>query len=111
MGVYESTTKLASDIKDSKEYKEFRTHMKVVRSNPNYELILNNHKKIEMDIRSKKLRGVKLDSKTLKMSQDLKKQISANKDLKSYLECEQKFTTMMDKINKILASAVYEDYK
>ncbi|WGX76875.1 YlbF family regulator [Paraclostridium bifermentans] len=111
MGVYESTTKLASDIKDSKEYKEFRKYMKVVRSNPNYELILNNYKKIEMDIRSKKLRGVKLDSKTLKISQDLKKQISANKDLKSYLEYEQKFTTMMDKINKILASAVYEDYK
>ncbi|MDO7203027.1 YlbF family regulator [Paraclostridium bifermentans] len=60
MGVYESTTKLASDIKDSKEYKEFRKYMKVVRSNPNYELILNNHKKIEMDIRSEKIKRGKI---------------------------------------------------
>ncbi|MCU9813866.1 hypothetical protein [Paraclostridium sp. AKS73] len=47
MGVYESTTKLASDIKDSKEYKEFRKYMKVIRSNPNYELTLIIIKKLK----------------------------------------------------------------
>jgi cell fate (sporulation/competence/biofilm development) regulator YlbF (YheA/YmcA/DUF963 family) len=111
MGAYESTTKLASDIKDSKEYKDFKKYMKIIISNPNYESILNNYKKVEMDIKSKQLRGVKVDSKTLKLSQDLKKAVSSNKDLKNYIECEYKFTSMMDKINKILASAVYEDYK
>ncbi|GAA0698988.1 hypothetical protein GCM10008904_03980 [Paraclostridium ghonii] len=111
MGVYESTTKLASDIKDSKEYKDFKKYMKIIKSNPNYESILNNHRKIEMDIKSKKISGEKVDSKTLKLSQDLKRSISSNKDLNNYVECEYKFTSMMNKINKILASSVYEDYK
>ncbi|GKZ02187.1 YlbF family regulator [Paraclostridium bifermentans] len=60
MGVYESTTKLASDIKDSKEYKEFRKHMKVVRSNPNYELILNNHKKNRNGYKVEKIKRGKI---------------------------------------------------
>ena len=111
MSVYDSTTKLASDIKESKEYKEFKKNMKIIRSNPNYEVILNNHRKIQMDIKSKNLNGITVDKKTLKTAQDLKKTISNNKDLSKYIDSEYKFTSMMDNINKILASAVYEDYK
>lgn len=111
MSVYDSTTKLASDIKESKEYKEFKKNMKIIKSNPNYEVILNNHRKIQMDIKSKHLNGITVDKKTLKTAQDLKKTISNNKDLSRYIDSEYKFTSMMDNINKILASAVYEDYK
>lgn len=111
MGVYDSTTKLASDIKGSKEYKEFKKYMKVIKSNPKYESILNNHRKIQMEIKSKNINGVNIDKKTLKIAEDLRKTISGNKDLSRYIECEYKFTSMMDNINKILASAVYEDYK
>ena len=32
MSVYDSTTKLASDIKESKEYKDFKKNMKIIKS-------------------------------------------------------------------------------
>lgn len=110
MGIYDSTTKLASDIKSSKEYKEFKKYMKIVKTNPNYEVILSNHRKVQIEIKSKNLNGISIDKKTLRMAEDLRKTISSNKDLSKYVECEYKFTSMMEKINKILASAVYEDY-
>ena len=111
MSVYDSTTKLASDIKNSKEYKDFKKYMKIIKSNPNYEAILNNHRKVQMEIKSKNLKGINVDKKTLRLAQDLKNTISTSKDLSKYIDSEYKFTSMMDNINKILASAVYEDYK
>ncbi len=111
MGVYDSTTKLASDIKSSKEYKEFKKSMKIVKNNPKYESILNNYRKIQMEIKSRSMNGVTVDKNTIKTEQELRKIISNNKELSKYLDSEYKFTAMMEKINKILASAVYEDYR
>lgn len=111
MGVYDSTTKLASDIKSSKEYKEFKKSMKIVKNNPKYESILNNYRKIQMEIKSKNIHGVTIDKNAIRTERELRNIISNNKDLSKYLDSEYKFTSMMEKINKILASAVYEDYK
>ncbi|WP_373598522.1 YlbF family regulator [Paraclostridium bifermentans] len=111
MGIYDSTTKLASDIKSSKEYKEFKKYMKIVKNNPKYESILNNYRKIQMEIKSRSMNGVTVDKNTIKTEQELRKIISNNKELSKYLDSEYKFTSMMEKINKILASAVYEDYR
>ena len=51
MAVVDSATKLANDIKNSKEYKDFRKYMSIIKSNPKYELTLNNYKKSHIHLR------------------------------------------------------------
>ena len=41
MSVYDTATKLASEIKNSKEYLDFVDNMKIIKKNKNYENLLS----------------------------------------------------------------------
>lgn len=111
MGVYDTATKLASEIKNSKEYKDFRKSMQDVKSDKECERLLKDYRVLQMQIQSYAMKNQKMDKKTTMKVENTQKRVTNNKKLYNYLTNEQKLTLMMDNINKILAQAVEKDYK
>lgn len=111
MGVYDTATKLASEIKSSKEYRNFKKCMKEVRKDKSSEELLKDYRIIQMEIQRGAMTNMTIDKKTRKRMEDMQKKINSNKTLSAYLISEQNITKLMDNINKILAKAVEEDYK
>ena len=66
MGVYESATSLASEIKKSKEYKDFQKSMQEVRADEKSENLLKDYKMSQMGLQSYRIQNKSIDKKTMK---------------------------------------------
>ena len=111
MSVYDTATKLASEIKNSKEYLDFVDNMKIIKKNKNYENFLSEYKKTQYNLQIATMNNKKLDKKTLKNMEEIQNKIRHNDQIYNYILSEEKFNIMMDNINKIIANTIKEDYK
>ena len=111
MSVYDTATKLANEIKNSREYKDFVDNMKLIKSDKNNEYLLSEYKKMGYNLQYATMNNKKIDKKSLKRMEDIQNKIRNNEKIYNYLLAEEKFNKMMDRINKIIAEAVKEDYK
>ena len=111
MSVYDTATKLASEIKNSKEYLDFVDNMKIIKKNKNYENLLSEYKKTQYNLQIATINNKKLDKKTLKKMEEIQNKIRHNDQIYNYILSEEKFNIMMDNINKIIANTIKEDYK
>ncbi|MGL5313476.1 MAG: YlbF family regulator [Peptostreptococcaceae bacterium] len=111
MGVYDTTTKLANDIRNSKEYKEFRKYMVEVKSDKETENLLREYRVLQVELQRNAMNNKKMDKKSMMRLESIQKKVASNKTIHNYLVSEQKFTTMMESINKILANVMEKDYK
>lgn len=111
MSVYDTATKLASEIKNSKEYLDFVDNMKIIKKNKNYENLLSEYKKTQYNLQLATMNNKKLDKKTLKKMEEIQNKIRHNDQIYNYILSEEKFNIMMDNINKIIANTIKEDYK
>ena len=111
MGVYDTATRLASEIKSSKEYRLFKKSMQEVRNDKNCESLLKDFRMCQIEVQNSTMQNKKMDKKYVKKAEDLQRKVNNNKKLYNYLNNEQKFTQMMNNINKILADAVEQDYE
>ena len=111
MGVYDSASKLASEIKLSDEYKAFKKSMKEVKSDKNSENILKEYRLSQVELQNNTSQNKALDKRLAKKIETIENKIKKNKKVYNYLKNEQNLINMMKKINKILYDAVDKDYK
>lgn len=111
MSVYDVATKLASEIRNSKEYKDFIINMKYIKDDPDNENLLSEYKRTAYKLQYATMNNKKLDKKSLKKMEEIQNKIRYNEKIYNYLLAEEKFNVMMDSINKIIAQVVKEDYK
>ena len=108
MAIYETATKLANEIKSSKEYTQFKKYMQEVKKDPESEKLLTEYKMTQVKVQNFTVNDQKGN---LAKFESLKKKVFNNKKLSRYLNSEQQFTSMMAHINQILSQAVENDYK
>lgn len=111
MGVYDSASKLASEIKLSDEYKAFKKSMKEVKSDKNSENILKEYRLSQVELQNNTSQNKALDKRLAKKIETIENKIKKNKKVYNYLKNEQNLINMMNKINKILYDVVDKDYK
>ena len=111
MSVYDTATKLASEIRSSKEYKDFVNNMQEIKRDENNEYLLREYKKTGYNLQYATMNNKKMDKKSIKKMEEIQNKIRYNEKIYNYLLAEEKFNIMMDSINKIIADAVKEDYK
>ena len=111
MSIYDTATKLASEIRGSEEYKEFLENMKNIKNDKNNEYLLSEYKKLQYRLQQMTMNNKKLDKRTMKKFEDIQDKIRYNEKIYNYILAEQKFNLMMDNVNKIIANVIKDDYK
>ena len=111
MSVYDIATKLASEIRNSKEYKDFINNMKEIKSNEEDENLLREYKKTGYNLQYATMHNKKIDKKSLKRMEEIQNKVRYNEKIYNYILAEEKFNIMMDSINKIIAQVIKDDYK
>lgn len=111
MPIYESATKLASNIRDSKEYRDFKKSMDEIKKDKESEDLLKNYKFIQLQMKSYENKDERLYQRSKEIYKSMNKKVIKNKKVSRYLINEEKFNIMMNNINKIIADAIKDDYK
>ena len=106
MNVYDTANKLASEIKDSEEYKKFKEAKKNLESNNELKTKIDEFEKMRYEVQVLAMQGKVVEEEKNKKLQEMYTILIQNKEIKEYFDLEVKFNVMIADVNKIIAEAV-----
>lgn len=106
MNIYDTANKLASEIKDSEEYKNYKQAKEKVMQNTELKSKVDEFEKIRYDAQVLAIKSGEGDSEKIKKLQELYSILIENKEIKEYFDLEVKFNVMIADVNKIIAEAI-----
>lgn len=105
---YDTAYKLAEEIKNSDEYKEYETAHDKVKENETTMSLLKDYRKLQIEIQSMMYTGNK-DEEKISRFQKLGELLQMNNDASNFLIAEYKLNTVIGDIYKIIADAANID--
>ncbi len=106
MNVYDTANKLAQEIKESQEYKEYKSMKDEIMTNPELKSKIEEFEKLRYDIQLMQYSGEQKDEGKMKTLEDMYKILIEDEQIKKYFDLEVKFNVMIVDVNKIIAEAI-----
>lgn len=109
MNVYDTANRLAYEIQESDEYKQYKKLKDSVMSNNETKNKIEEFEKLRYDVQLMDYTGEKNDTekeeKTKKL-EEMYRMLVEDKQIKDYFDLEVKFNVMIADVNKIIAEAI-----
>lgn len=106
MNIYDTANRLASEIKESEEYKTYKDAKQKLNSNMEIKNKVQEFDKLRVDIQKAMLKGESNSNELSVKLQNLYTELYQNEIAKNYLDSEMKFSVMVTDINKIISEAI-----
>lgn len=109
MNVYDTANKLAYEIRESEEYKNYKKLKTDIESNPEKKSKLEDFEKTRYEIQLGTMQGngnEEENKQKLKELQEKYVQLLQDEEMKQYFDYEIKFNVMVTDVNKIIAEAI-----
>lgn len=106
MNVYDTANKLAYEIQNSEEYKEYKKVKNTLMSNAETKKKIEDFEKLRYDIQLMEYTGEEKDEEKNKKLQEMYTILVEDKQIKEYFDLEVKFNVMIADVNKIIAEAI-----
>lgn len=116
MDVYDKAYELKRALSECREVKDYKEALKKVKANPTNKRMLDDFRKKQIEIQAEQYSGKQPDKEKLDQLNKLYNIVSLNSDINNFLQCEYKFSKIMNDISKIISEAVdidlnFEDEK
>ena len=108
MNVYDTVNKLAQEIKDSDEFKNYKKYKELVKSNPEISGMINKFETLRYEIQISAMQGLEINKDKEKELQDIYAELLTKENIKEFFEAEFKFNILFADVNKIIGDAVKE---
>ena len=108
MNVYDTANKLASEIKSSEEYIQFKEAKKKLESNSTLKAKVDEFEKTLYEVQVLAMQGKEVEADKNKKLQEMYTILIENKEIKEYFDLEVKFNVMIADVNKIIAESVQD---
>lgn len=108
MNIYDTANKLAYELKNSEEYKEYKKLKEEVNNNIELKEKLGNFEKARYEIQVAAIQGIEQDKEKAADMQKLYIELIQNETMKKYFDAELKFNVILADVNKIIGEAVQD---
>lgn len=106
MNIYDTANQLSKEIKESKEYQDFKKLKEEISADLDTKAKVEEFQKIRAEAQILSIQGGEPDKEKLAKLQELYGILMLNEKVKAYFEAEIKFSTVLQDINKIIAETV-----
>lgn len=106
MNVYDTVNKLAQEIKDSEEYKNFKKYKELVKSNTEINDKMKKFEELRYETQIAAMQGVKPEEDKEKELQSVYTELLSKENVKEYFDSEFKFNVLIADVNKIIGEAI-----
>lgn len=106
MNVYDEAYSLKRAIKESEEYKQYMAIKETVSQNEHLDKMLKDFQKKQFAIQTSQMSGQEITAEMQKQFQDLYTIIMQDPKAAEYIQCEMRFSMMMNDVYKILGEAI-----
>lgn len=108
MNVYDTANQLASEIRNSEEYKKYKEVKNNLESNAELKTKIDEFEKARYEVQVLAMQGKTVEEEKNKKLQEMYTILIQNKEIKEYFDLEVKFNVMLADVNKIIAEAVQD---
>ena len=108
MNIYDTANRLASEIKQTDEYKAYKNSKQQIESNAEVKSKIYEFDKLRVEAQKAMLKGESNANELSVKLQNLYTELYQNEIAKNYLEAEMRFSVMVTDINKIISEAIKE---
>lgn len=106
MNIYDTANKLAAELKQTDEYKAYKTSKQQLESNAEVKSKIEEFDKLRIETQKAMLKGEENSNELSVKLQNLYTELYQNEVAKNYLEAEMRFSVMVTDINKIISEAI-----
>ncbi len=111
MNIYDTANKLASEIKQSEEYVNYKMAKEALNLNQELKKRISEFEMVRYDAQLTAMQTGKNDEEKMKKMQDLYMELIENSEAKKYFEAETKFNIVIADVNKIIGEAIKDVMK
>ncbi len=104
--VYDTANRLAYEIKESKEYKDYKLARQKINENHELKEKIDEFEKVRYEAQVLSIKAREEDKEKIQKLQELYDILVKNSDIKEYFDLEVKFNVMIADINKIIAESI-----
>lgn len=106
MNIYDTANKLASEIKASEEYNNYKLAREVLNLRPELKEELAKFEQIRYEVQIEQMQTGKINEQKMKNMQEMYSKIIGIEEIKKYFDAEIKFNVILADVNKIISDAV-----
>jgi cell fate (sporulation/competence/biofilm development) regulator YlbF (YheA/YmcA/DUF963 family) len=106
LNVYDKAYELKSALMDSMEVKEYKEAAEKIKANPTNKKMVEDFRNKQMEIQAIQFSGKQPEKEKLDQLEKLYNIISINSDINRFLQCEYKFSIILNDVTKIISEAV-----
>jgi len=108
MNVYDTVNKLAQEIKDSEEFKNYKKYKELIKSNSEVNEKIKKFETLRYEVQISAMQGVETSKDKEKELQEIYAELLTKENVKEYFEAEFKFNILLADVNKIIGDSVKE---
>ena len=106
MNVYDTANKLAQEIKESEEIKNYRKYKELVNFNSEIKEKIKKFENLRYEIQLWAMQGLEANKEKEKELQETYTELLSKENVKEYFDAEFKFNILLADVNKIIGEAV-----
>ena len=106
MNVYDTANRLASEIKQSEEYMNYKMAKQALNLNTKLKEKMKNFEQLRYEVQLEMMQTGKNNEGKYKKMQDLYAELIEDEEAKRFFEAETKFNVVIADVNKIIGEAV-----
>ena len=108
MNVYDTVNKLAQEIKDSEEFKNYKKYKELIKSNLEVNEKIKKFEMLRYEIQISAMQGLESNKDKEKELQEIYAELLTKENVKEYFDAEFKFNILLADVNKIIGDSVKE---
>lgn len=106
MNVYDTVNQLASELKNSEEYVNYKMAKQVINMNIEFKKKIQEFEKARYEVQILEMQTGKRDEEKLNQVQEMYKELIEFEEIRKYFDAELKFNVLLGDVNKIISEAV-----
>lgn len=106
MNVYDTANRLAYEIQQSDEYKQYKKLKDSIMADANLKQKVEDFEKLRYDVQLMQYTGEDKDEEKTKKLEEMYAMLVQDSQIKEYFDLEVKFNVMIADVNKIIAEAI-----
>ena len=106
MNIYDTANRLASELKSSEEYMNYKMAKEAINLKPDLKEKIQDFEKMRYETQIEEMQTGKSDEEKMKKMQEMYAELIENEDVKKFFDAELKFNVMIADVNKIIVDAV-----
>lgn len=106
MNVYDTANRLAYEIQQSEEYKEYKKAKETLMGNTEIKKKIEDFEKLRYEVQLLEYTGEEKNEEKNKKLQEMYTILVQDKEIKEYFDLEVKFNVMIADVNKIIAESI-----